>query len=159
MRPASGSIEYLPLGDDIQAVRGEIGWLSHEALAYGDLSGKQNIELAARFHGLDGSDAWERCRDRFELGRFAERPLRTNSRGQRQRVALARALVHRPSLLLLDEPTTGLDSAGVKRLLALVNEEAKGGAVVAVVSHEPDVFDGLVGARLCLDRGKMVDAI
>ncbi|MBW2458807.1 MAG: ABC transporter ATP-binding protein [Deltaproteobacteria bacterium] len=158
LEPTSGHVDYEPLGRDRPRVRPEIGWLSHEALAYGDLSGRDNITLAARLHGLDPTQAWRRAREQFELGRFAERPLRTNSRGQRQRIALARALVHQPSLILLDEPTTGLDRASVQRLVRQVEEAVDRGAIVAVVSHEPAVFGALGGARIVLRRGKVVDA-
>lgn len=155
--PTSGRVSYEPLGSRREDVRSEVGWLSHESLAYGDLTGRQNIELAAELHGLGRQEAWERTKERFELGRFAERPLRTNSRGQRQRVALARALVHQPSFILLDEPTTGLDKQGVKRLLEVVEGEVRSGAVVALVSHEPALFDGFDPGRIALERGKVVD--
>ena len=158
LKPTSGLVDYPPLGDDLTTVRGQIGWVSHESLAYGDLSGRDNVKLAARFQGLDPEKAWERSRDRFEMGKFAERPVRTMSRGQRQRIALARALVHQPSLLLLDEPTTGLDKKGVERLLALVEQELEGGAGVAVVSHEPALFEAFPHDRIVLERGKVVDA-
>jgi ABC-type multidrug transport system ATPase subunit len=159
MTPSSGRVRYHPLdNDDRLSIRAEIGWLSHETLAYGDLTGRANIDLAAEMHGLDADAVWEKCRERFQLGRFAERPLRTNSRGQRQRVALARALVHEPSLVLLDEPTTGLDKAGVAQLLRVVEQELEGGAVVAVVSHDPAIFVQISAARIVLERGKVVDA-
>jgi heme exporter protein A len=135
-----------------------MGWVSHETLAYPDLSGRQNIELAARFHGLSVVETWERVRDRFELGTFSERPVRTYSRGQRQRVALARALVHSPSLLLLDEPSAGLDRDGVARLVTAVEEEVLGGAVVAVVSHEPELFRERAAVRVRLERGRVVES-
>lgn len=157
LRPTSGSVEYAPVGGDLQRVRAEIGWVSHDPLAYADLSGRDNIMLVARMHGLDPRVAWERARERFELGRFAERPLRTNSRGQRQRVALARALAHEPSLLLLDEPTAGLDKSGVNGLVELLAGEVGAGAVAAVVTHEPAVFESLPRARIGLHRGKVVD--
>ncbi|WP_437674940.1 ABC transporter ATP-binding protein [Sorangium sp. So ce131] len=156
IRPTSGAVTYEPLGEDPGQVRGTIGWLSHESLAYPDLSGRQNIELAARFHGLDAQEAWEQAEERFELGSFAVRPLRTCSRGQRQRIALARALVHQPSLVLLDEPTTGLDRAGVARLLVVVEAERARGSTVVVVSHEPEIFRDRAAARLVLERGRVV---
>jgi heme exporter protein A len=158
LKPTSGTVSYPPHGSDCMLVRTHIGWVSHEALAYADLSGRANVQLAAAFHGLTADKAWEVAQKRFELGRFAERPLRTNSRGQRQRVALARALVHEPTVVLLDEPTTGLDRAGVTRLVAIVSEEVRKGRIVAVVSHEPEIFGDLDPARIVLERGKVVDA-
>jgi heme exporter protein A len=156
IRATSGTVHYEPLGDDRVRVRSEIGWLSHETLAYPDLSGRQNVELVARLHGLVAADAWARAEERFELGSFARRPLRTCSRGQRQRVALARALIHEPSLVLLDEPTAGLDRASVQRLMAVIEQEVKRGALVAVVSHEPEVFRSHAAARIVLERGRNV---
>jgi len=154
VRPTAGKVTYEPLGDDRAEVRAAIGWLSHESLSYPDLTGRQNIELAAQLHGLDPAHAWSQAEDRFELGTFATRPLRTCSRGQRQRIALARALVHRPSLVLLDEPTTGLDRSGVARLLGVVEAEVARGAAVVVVSHEPDLFRERAAARVVLERGR-----
>lgn len=159
IKPTAGRVFYEPLGDDLLAVRAEIGWVSHETMAYPDLSGRKNVELAARLVGLDAAEAWTRAAARFELGPFAERPVRTYSRGQRQRIALARALTHEPSLVLLDEPTTGLDKSGVARLLAVVDEEVARGAAVVVVSHEPELFRERAGARLVLDRGRVVDGV
>lgn len=156
IRATAGTVDYAPLGEDRARVRAEIGWLSHETLAYPDLTGRQNVELVARLHGLDAGEAWARAEERFELGAFARRPLRTCSRGQRQRVALARALIHKPSLVLLDEPTAGLDRGGVQRLMAVVEEEVKRGAAVAVVSHEPEIFRSQSGARIVLERGRVV---
>jgi ABC-type multidrug transport system ATPase subunit len=158
IKPTAGRVLYEPLGDDLAKVRAEIGWLSHETMAYPDLSGRRNIELSARLVGLDAREAWTRAASRFELGSFAERPVRTYSRGQRQRIALARALTHEPSLVLLDEPTTGLDKAGVSRLLSVVDEEVARGAAVVVVSHEPELFRERASARLLLERGRVVES-
>lgn len=156
VRPSAGTIVYEPLGDDLDDVRHEVGWLSHESLTYPDLSGRKNIELVASLVGIPLHDAWDRVAERFELGAFVSRPVRTYSRGQKQRVALARALVHGPSLILLDEPTTGLDKAGVKRLLSVVDDEVSRGAAVVVVSHEPELFRERAGARWVLERGRVV---
>ncbi len=137
------------------AVRAALGWVGHESLCYVDLSGRENIELAARLHGLDPTAAFEAARGRFDLGPFAERPVRTYSRGQRQRVALARALVHEPRFLLLDEPTTGLDAQSVERLAGVVRAEAERGAVVLVVTHDEEFAKRAGDARVVLERGKV----
>jgi ABC-type multidrug transport system ATPase subunit len=158
IRATSGKVDYEPFGRDRARVRSAIGWLSHETLAYPDLTGRQNVELVARLHGLPAKESWARAEERFELGAFALRPLRTCSRGQRQRIALARALIHEPSLVLLDEPTAGLDRAGVGRLVAVIEGELHRGAGIAVVSHEPDVFRSLASARILLERGRVVAA-
>lgn len=155
LHPTSGEVTYPPLGPACAAVRGEIGWVSHDTLSYGDLSGQQNIEIAAELHGLEPGRAYERVKARFDLGPFATRPVRTNSRGQRQRVALARALVHEPSVVLLDEPTTGLDRSGVGRLVEVISECQRAGAVVVVIAHDPETFEALRPKRFTMDRGQL----
>jgi heme exporter protein A len=154
IRPTAGRVAYVGLAEGADP-RAELGWVSHDSLCYGDLTGRQNIELAARAHGL-GGDVWDQARERFGLGAFSDRKVRTNSRGQRQRVALARALLHRPSVVLLDEPTTGLDAEGIRRLLGLLEEETRRGATVVVVSHEPEVFRELGAKTVVLERGRRV---
>lgn len=155
LRPTTGQVLYLPQLS-LSEVRAEVGWLSHECLVYPDLSGKENVLLAARLYGLDAGPAWKRVVERFGLGRFADRPVRTNSRGQRQRVAMARALVHDPSLVLLDEPSTGLDEEGVTTLKRVLEEELTAGKLVLMVTHDPHVFSGLPHQLWRIDRGKWV---
>lgn len=155
-RPTSGTVDHGSLGRRRDEVRRWLGWLGHDSLCYGDLSGRENIELAAALYGCDVKAAVERARERFDLGAFSERPVRTYSRGQRQRVALARALVHEPRLLLLDEPTTGLDKAATARLAKVVREEAARGAAVVVVTHDGVFADDVGDGRLSLDRGRIV---
>lgn len=153
-RPTAGEVTHGDLGRG-REVRRTLGWVGHESLCYADLSGRENIEFAARLHGVPADDAYARARDRFDLGAFAERPLRTYSRGQRQRVALGRALVHRPRLLLLDEPTTGLDHKATERLVGVVKEEAQGGAVVVVVTHDRAFAGEVSDVRLQMERGRL----
>lgn len=158
LAPSSGEVLYQPGGRDRNSLREEIGWVSHETLSYPDLSGRQNVELAASLHGIVPDHAWEVAKRRFNLGAFAARPLRTYSRGQRQRIALARALVHAPSLLLLDEPTAGLDAEGVERLMAVIRAEASRGAIVLVVTHDVELVGEVASRRVRLERGKVVKA-
>ena len=155
-KPTSGQIDHGALGRTRDEVRRTLGWVGHETLCYGDLTGRENIELAARLHGLSPREAMARAAERFELGAFADRVVRTYSRGQRQRVALARALVHAPALLLLDAPSAGLDAASVVRLVGVVREEVARGAVVVVVTHDPALGKALEGIELVLERGRVV---
>jgi ABC-type multidrug transport system ATPase subunit len=71
-------------------------------------------------------------------------------------VALARALVHEPRLLLLDEPTTGLDSAGAAKLVDVVREEAVRGAAVVVVTHDAAFEEAIASEVVSLERGRRV---
>jgi ABC-type multidrug transport system ATPase subunit len=158
-RPSSGRVDHGTFGRTRQEVRRNLGWLGHDSLCYPDLTGRENIELAARLHGCDPKVSFARAAERFDLVAFAERPVRTYSRGQRQRVALARALVHGPRLLLLDEPTAGLDASSTERLTAVLREEVLSGATVIVVTHDArfaDILAELGAGGIALERGRVV---
>jgi len=154
IRPTSGAIAWGELGASLSDVRAHLGWLGHDTLCYPDLTGRENVELAARLAGVDVGAAWKKSAERFSIGEFASRPMRTASRGQRQRVALARALVHEPKLLLLDEPSTGLDRASVARVERVIAEESARGAIVVVVTHDAAFAHGET-SRFQMDRGRL----
>lgn len=155
-RPTSGTVSHGALGASSALVRRTLGWVGHASLCYPDLTGAENLTLAAELHGCSPAVALREAAERFELGGFMNRPFREYSRGQRQRVSLARALVHRPRLLLLDEPTTGLDKAGVRRLVEVVRGEVARGATVVVVSHDEAFAAEVAQTRLRLERGRVV---
>ena len=154
-RPTSGTVTHGGLVG-AGAVRRALGWVGHASLCYPDLTGAENLRLAAELHGLPDDQALAEARDRFELGGFMERPFREYSRGQRQRISLARALVHQPTLLLLDEPTTGLDASGVARLVSVVRDEAARGATIIVVTHDERFASDVAETSVRLERGRVV---
>ncbi len=153
--PTSGEVVREGLGELAEEHRRNVGWLGHEAHAYGDLSGLENLELAAKLYGL-GAEVIAAATDRFQLGPFVARPLRTYSRGQRQRLALAKALLHRPKLLLLDEPTTGLDESAVGELAQTIEIEQQNGSIVVLVTHEAAFAERVRAKTLRLERGRVV---
>ena len=155
LRPTSGRVRYVPLGEGRAEARAQIGWLPHETHCYRELSGRQNVELAARMYGVDPGEAWRRVSGRVGLDAFGERSVGTLSRGQRQRVALARALVHAPSVLLLDEPTSGLDERSAEQLERVVLDERERGSVVVVVSHSRGLAERVSDARVRLEAGRI----
>lgn len=141
------------------ALRGQIGFLGHAAMVYPDLSGEENLALCAALYGVAwGGAELARTRERFGLGPWLARPTRTYSRGQLQRVALARALMHAPRLLLLDEPSTGLDEASADRLVRAVKDERARGAIVVAVTHDTAFAEALADRRVRLDAGRVAGA-
>jgi ABC-type multidrug transport system ATPase subunit len=158
-RPTTGSISFGELGATSTDVRRVLGWVGHDLLCYPDLTGRENIELAASLFGLATREAFAAVEKRFTLAGYVDRPVRTLSRGQRQRVALARALVHGPRFLLLDEPTTGLDPAGVEQLRDILATERARGTTIALVTHDVAFAKEVCDSQVQLERGRLVAGV
>jgi heme exporter protein A len=135
-------------------LRASLGVLAHAAMLYPDLSGRENLVLFARMYGVAPARTGG-LGERFDATGFWERPVRTYSRGQLQRIALARALLHQPQLILLDEPSTGLDIRANAQLIAAVREERTRGAIVALVTHDLALSEALADKRVLLSRGRV----
>lgn len=158
VRQTRGTIRYgkYEASDASAALRARIGVLAHAAMVYPDLSGRESLRLFAALHGMKDVEArLAQLLERFEIGTFVDRPARTYSRGQLQRVALARALLHSPRLLLLDEPSTGLDVTSVERLARAIEEERASGTIVALVTHDEPLAARLADVRIRLVRGRI----
>ena len=97
--------------------------------------------------------------DRLALGRWASKPTRTLSSGNRQRLAVASALVHDPDLLILDEPTNALDPAGVIELRRIIADRAAAGAAVFVSSHHLDEMARLASTISVMHDGRIVGTL
>lgn len=159
LRATSGAVSYEPLGKQRHLARAHIGWVAHEAHCYRELSGRENVAFASELYGQrPGAQVAEVC-ERVGAGAFLDQPVSTLSRGQRQRIALARALVHQPSVLLLDEPLSGLDRASSERFEEIVAEERDGGAIVIVVSHRDEWVRRLRGRRIVLVGGRVQEVV
>lgn len=153
IRPSSGTVECLPMGRDPSELRQLFGWVGHESFSYRELTGRENVELTAKLYARGGT--WELVSERVGASALETRRLGTLSRGQRQRIALGRALVHRPDVLLLDEPFSGLDTDGTSLLERVLEEERSRGAIVIAVSHDPSFCDRMGAVRLRLKNGRV----
>ena len=157
VRPNSGSITYRSGDAKLagEAVRREIGLLAHASLCYGELTAVENLELIKGLYDIDSSVG--AVLDQVGLEpRARDRPARTYSRGMLQRLALARSLLTKPSLLLLDEPFTGLDRGGALALGEQLGGLKADGTIVVVVTHDLEAIAGRTDHVAILKRGKLV---
>ena len=135
VRPTSGEVEVL--GRDAQAesvaVRQRTGVLPEGFDVYARLTGRTHVEFAMESKGVDGDP--DAMLERTGIADAADRTAGGYSKGMRQRLALAMALVGEPELLILDEPSSGLDPSGAKEMREIVRAEAERGATVFFSSH------------------------
>jgi heme exporter protein A len=158
-RPTAGTLRIAGL-DPAKAgeeVRRHIGFLSHRTLLYNDLTAEQNLRFYAQMYDLVGSAA--RIDDLLERVGLATRRhdlVRTFSRGMQQRLSVARAVLHKPRLLLLDEPYTGLDPNATQVLTELLTGLAGEGCAVLLTTH--NLERGLAAGQrvMVLARGRLV---
>ncbi len=141
LRPTSGDISVLgcELPREAWKLRGKLGYLGHDALLYRDLTGRENLRFHARLHGQRGTAAEERIEEvlsAMRIERRADERTSNLSAGMRQRIAICRAVLHRPALLLLDEPDSNLDRESRELAQALIGPES--GATRVLVTHDPE---------------------
>ncbi len=136
LRPHAGEVSVFgeALPRRAFAVRGRVGLLSHEPLLYTELSGRENLRYHARLHRVDESRV-EEVLEQTEMRARAEEPVRLLSRGMVQRLAVCRAVLHRPELLLLDEPKANLDPAAGELVEPLIGRAS--GATRVLTTHDP----------------------
>jgi heme exporter protein A len=154
LAPTSGTVRFggRSARDGGIAIRSRIGLLAHELHLYPELSPRQNLTFFARLYNLDPGAAVDRALESAGLTERADDEVASLSRGMRQRLALERALVHGPTLVLLDEPFTGLDDRAVSVVANRLRQLAEAGAMLVVATHDLDVADGLV-TRVAVVRG------
>ncbi|MDQ2622305.1 MAG: ABC transporter ATP-binding protein [Actinomycetota bacterium] len=153
LRPGRGIVRVLgcDLPKESWKLRGRVGYLGHEPLLYEDLTGRENLEFQARMHGIPAEKAAARIETDLEIVGMTRRSrdrVSDYSAGMRQRIAICRAVLHRPALLLLDEPDSNLDPDGREAVRSLIGRpdelgwtatgESDGVVSRVVVSHEPD---------------------
>ena len=163
LRPDAGSARVL--GVDVLAkpevIRATIGLAGQYAAVDENLTARENLRLVGRLtHVARGviTERAEELLERFELGDAADRLVRTFSGGMRRRLDLAAALVHRPPVLFLDEPTTGLDPYGRTELWGVIGELVDGGTTLLLTTQYLEEADRLAHRIVVLDHGRIIAA-
>jgi ABC-2 type transport system ATP-binding protein len=163
LRPSEGraSIRGRDCHTDAVALKREVGYLPDEPFLYPYLSGCEVLELVAGLHGFPAREARERARasaDSFGLGAAATAFTVTYSHGMKKRLALAMALIHEPQVLIMDEPTNGLDPRGAREMRDTIARLAAGGRTVFLSTHLLEAAERLCH-RVAIIRAGVLQAV
>lgn len=148
----------------VQGGRAAIGWIGHQSLLYGQLTVRENLRFWGGLYRVRAPVLDARITSlatRLDLREQLDRRVGTLSRGQTQRAAIARALVHDPSVLLLDEPFTGLDRVAASELAGLVREFAGAGQgrATLLVTHDVEEGTDLATDIAVLKAGRLLEFV
>jgi ABC-2 type transport system ATP-binding protein len=156
LHPTSGSATLFGLDSrrDSAAIRARLGNLPGE-FAYDErMTGRELLDFFAALRGVESLDRAHELAERF--GANLSRPLRELSRGNRQKIGLVQALFHDPELVILDEPTTGLDPLMQEEFLAVVAEHRDRGATAFMSSHDLDEVERICDRVAIIREGRLV---
>ena len=161
LRPDSGSITVAGMDPvaNSSGVRAVLGWMPDTLGVWESLTGREILTTMAALYGMDKKSAAQRAAELLKLvslGDLADTPARVFSRGQAQRLSLARALINDPSVLLLDEPASGLDPGARVQLRTMVRQLADSGKTVVISSHVLAELDEMADAAVFISKGRTV---
>lgn len=163
LRPTSGRASILgrDCHSEAVALKREVGYLPDEPFLYPYLSGLEILELVAGLHGFERDEARRRAAglaERLGLGQAAGAYSVTYSLGMKKRLALAMALIHQPRVLIMDEPTNGLDPKGAREMRATIAELAAEGRTIFLSTHLLDAAEKLCH-RVAIIRDGTLQAV
>ncbi|ASI78791.1 ABC transporter ATP-binding protein [Bacillus pacificus] len=159
IRPTKGDVKIFDqdLKKDRLSILGKIGSLVETPTYYGHLSGYENLEAARRLLRIDNTDRVKEVLKIVQLEGAKDKKVKNYSLGMKQRLGIATALLNRPQLLILDEPTNGLDPAGIHEIRELIKEmPAKFGMTVLVSSHLLSEIELMATQVGIIQNGKML---
>lgn len=138
--PTSGEVQVLGLDPARQplSVKARVGYIPDQVGFYDDLTAVENLMYTAKLNGIPRKEALQRidaALDRMGLSDVKDRPVKTYSRGMRQRLAVADVLIKQPRVVIMDEPTQGLDPEGAHEFLKIIRDLKDEGITVLLASH------------------------
>ncbi|MGA2592196.1 MAG: ABC transporter ATP-binding protein [Bryobacteraceae bacterium] len=159
VRPDSGSIQVFGHAASSAAARAELGWVPQELALYGLLTARENLEAFGRYQGLRGKalrDAIQWCLEWAALADRADTPAKTLSGGMRRRLNMAAGLLHRPRIVLLDEPTVGVDPQSRNRIFEMIEALRNEGTTVIYTTHYMEEAERLCDRIAIIDHGRVI---
>ncbi len=160
MEPSSGSAEVC--GHDVRTeaveVKRHIGFLPEGAPTYGDMTPAAYLDFIAELRGFDGAERRRRVRrvvETVELQEVLDQPIETLSKGFKRRVGLAQAMLHDPPVLILDEPTDGLDPNQKRHVRGLIREMARDKAII-ISTHILEEVEAVCTRAAVIARGRLL---
>jgi ABC-2 type transport system ATP-binding protein len=159
LEPSAGECRIFGISSRKVEARGEVGYLPESPYFYRHLTGRELVRFYARMCGMTGTTLNPRVSDALAVvGLFeaADRRVGTYSKGMLQRVGLAQALVHDPKLLILDEPTAGVDPVGAAAISQLILQLKERGKTILITSHLLGQIEDICDRVAILDRGKLI---
>jgi heme exporter protein A len=159
-RPTNGmvSVGGWKLPKEVAAVRSQIGMVSHKSLLYDNLTARENLIFFARLYNIPSHEIDKRIIDILKQVGLYKRMydlVRTFSRGMQQRLSIARALLHKPHILLFDEPYTGLDQVAAGILDEMLLETHESGHTIIMTTHQLERAARLASRVIIISHGRV----
>ncbi len=161
LRPDAGSVTIGSFDVTTHGVEARriLAYVPDEPYLYDRLTGREFLDFTGRVYGLNHDTFKERLAEvteLFSLGDFLDHLSEGYSHGMRQRVVLAAAVLHRPSVLIVDEPLVGLDPKHIRIVLKLLRNIANAGGAVLMSTHSLSTVEGICDGVSVMDHGKMI---
>ena len=161
MRPTSGrvSVAGYDVSTEPVAAKARFGYVPDRPYLYQKLTGRELLRFQARLYRVENSDAEaQRWLEFFSLTDFANELIETYSHGMRQKLTFIAALLHRPQVLVIDEPMVGLDPRAARQVKDLMRSNADDGRSVLLTTHSMEVAESVADRVLLLNRGRVAAA-
>ena len=159
LAPDAGTARLFGMDTTSPASRSRIGYLSEHPECYKYMTGREYLDMTAKFFGMGRAERNERMDtllEGVELTPHANKRIATYSRGMLQRIGLAQAMINDPELLILDEPTNGLDPIGRMRIRHIIEELKSRGKTIFFSSHELSEIETVCDEIIMIARGRVI---
>ncbi len=157
--PGGGTITVFGAPADSAAARKELGWIPQELALYPRLTCRENLQSFGRYHGLHGTDldeAVERCLDWATLKDRANELVKNLSGGLKRRLNMAAGLIHQPRLMLMDEPTVGVDPQSRNHIFEMIEQLRSEGMSIIYTTHYMEEAERLCDRVAIVDHGQII---